>query len=314
VSPKEVLKVKGLKKHFTSSGRTVKALDGVSFSIYEGETLGLVGELGSGKTTLAYTVSRVYEPTSGEVCLGGKNLFKLSKRELRKTRVKMQLIFSNPYTSLNPRLSLFKTLSEPLIVNNLTNEDDNKMRKRISDTLEAVGLKEYQLPRYPHEFSGGQRQRIAIARALIVEPELLLADEPIIALDTSVKASVLNLFKTLKSRGFSCLYISNSFGEIRFMSERIAVMYRGRFVEVAAAEDLFSSPYHPYTKHLLAIEPVPDPDFRAKLIMKDVSRNPPKKGCKLWKRCPYAKPECKEEEPELLEVAEGHYVACCLCR
>lgn len=307
-----VLRVRGLKKYFSrkAEGKTIRAVDNVSFNIKEGEFFGIVGELGSGKTTLAYTITRIYEPTAGKVYLDGQDIFELGKKELRKTRAKMQLIFSNPYTSLNPRLTLNNTLKEALTVNNVT-KDYDEIRRRILEMLENLGLKEDQLYRFPHEFSGGQRQRIAIARALIVRPKVLIADEPVIALDTSVKASILNLFKRLKKSKLSCLIISNSFGVVSFIADRTAVMCKGKIVEMASTEELVSSPLHPYTQHLLSILPIPDPDFKLKPVLKEeFTPTNSLQGCKISKRCPDKTSKCEKEEPELIDVGNGHYVAC----
>jgi oligopeptide/dipeptide ABC transporter ATP-binding protein len=310
----KILQVKNLKKFFqVKKAAPVKAVDGVSFDVNEEEVFGLLGELGSGKTTLAYTLVHAYEPTAGEVLYRERNLFSLSNKEISR---KMQLILSNPYTSLDPRMTLGATLREVLKVHNITGDRE----KLILEIVQAVGLEAHHIPRYPHEFSGGQRQRIAIARALVLRPELLIADDPVIALDTSVQATILNLFKDLKQKfGLSCLFISNSLGVMRFISDRVAVMFAGEFVEIAPTEELFRQPLHPYTKHMFAVSLTTDPDFRPKFLLNYTdslltrAAHGEANCCKLTERCPYVESRCRKERPALTEVGHQRFVACHLC-
>jgi len=321
-----LLDVKGLKTYFpmgkkgllfTKPKYYLRAVDGVSFSIEEGETFGVAGEVGSGKTTLARTIIGLYKPHEGEVYFEGKNLFKLSREEQRKTKGKIQLIFSNPYTSLNPRMTLGSMLKEVLQWYKIGSDESERMEITL-ETLTDVGLEPHHLVRYPHEFSGGQRQRLAIARALIMRPKLLICDEPTIALDESVKAAVLNLLKelqkTMKEKfGMSYLFISNDLGELRYMSKKqTAMMHMGKIVEICPTKDLIESPQHPYTEHLLRVLPLPDPKIKMRPpLLKAEKPLVPPPGCLLHPRCPYAKSKCSIEEPQLLERLEkGHYVAC----
>lgn len=319
--PQALLKVQNLKKHYPISqglwGQTtgqVKAVDGVSFDIYPGETLGLVGESGCGKTTTGRAILRLIEPTSGDVTFKNMHVTTLKQKKLRELRRHMQIIFQDPYSSLNPRLTVGGILSEPLKIHNLTTK--SARGERITDLLETVGLSPDAARRYPHEFSGGQRQRIGIARALAVEPELIIADEPVSALDVSIQAQIVNLLQDLQAQlGLTFLFIAHDLSVVRHISQRVAVMYLGRIVEIASREELYNNPQHPYTQALLSSVPVPDPRIkRNRTILKGDVPNPSNvpSGCPFHPRCPEATTDCKQVEPELLEMGNQHRVACIL--
>jgi oligopeptide transport system ATP-binding protein len=306
--------VRNLFKHFpvADSGETVKAVDGVSFDICRGETLGLVGESGCGKSTVGRSILRLQEPTSGAVFFEGKNILTVGKNELQKLRREMQIIFQDPYASLNPRLNIFSIVSEPLKIHRIGSKSEQK--EKVADLLQKVGLNRDYMSRYPHEFSGGQRQRIGIARALALNPKLIVADEPVSALDVSVQAQVVNLLQDLQSEfGLTYLFISHGLAVVEHISTRVAVMYLGKIVEIAPAAELYANPLHPYTKALLSAIPVPDPRVkRERIILKgDVPTpiNPPS-GCRFRTRCPFAVAECAEIVPELREFAPAHTAAC----
>jgi oligopeptide transport system ATP-binding protein len=315
-----ILEVKNLKKHFPITKGfifqrqvgAVKAVDNVSFFIRKGETLGLVGESGCGKTTTGRVILRLMEPTAGEAHFEGRNIFGLSKEELRRMRRNMQIIFQDPYSSLNPRMTVGDIIGEPLEIHNLARGKE-KVR-RVQELLEVVGLSPYHANRYPHEFSGGQRQRIGIARALAVNPKLIICDEPVSALDVSIQAQVLNLLEELqKEFGLTYLFIAHDLSVVKHISDRIAVMYLGKIVEVAPAEELFANPQHPYTEALLSAVPIPNPGMRRERIILpgDVPSpvNPPP-GCNFHTRCLYARESCKVNEQQLIDIGGGHYVAC----
>ncbi|MFB7156833.1 ABC transporter ATP-binding protein [Lysinibacillus sp. NPDC056232] len=316
---KVLLKVDGLKKYFpirkgvlnTQVG-DVKAVDDVSFEVFEGETLGIVGESGCGKSTTGRLLMRLLEPTEGEIEFAGKVISELSNNEMRKARRDIQMIFQDPYASLNPRHNIGKILEEPLIVHGMGNAKERK--QKVLELLEIVGLNEYHVKRYPHQFSGGQRQRIGIARALMTNPRLIIADEPVSALDVSIQAQVLNLLQNLqKDLKLTYIFISHDLGVVRHISNRVGVMYLGKLVELTASEDLYAEPLHPYTQALLSSVPVPDPTFeREQLIISgDIpsASNPPS-GCTFHTRCPFKKEECSQVVPKMQEVKPGHYVAC----
>lgn len=315
-----VIELKKLRKYFPASpGFLIKqskymvhAVDDISFTINEGETLGLVGESGCGKSTLGKTCIGLYEPTGGEVFFEDCNIFKLKKKQMRKLRPKMQLIFQDPYSSLNPRLTVRTIVGEALLFHGLAQKGEET--ELIAEILDRVGLDPEYMNRYPHEFSGGQRQRIAIARALVLKPKFVVADEPTSALDVSIQASILNLMKDLQEElKLTYLFITHDLSTIRFITDRVAIMYMGKLVELAQTEELFLQPKHPYTKALLQAIPVPNPKIKTKpIILKgDVPTpvNPPP-GCRFYKRCPYGKPDCRKSDPELIDIGGKHFVAC----
>jgi oligopeptide/dipeptide ABC transporter ATP-binding protein len=290
----------------------VRAVDDVNFDVFAGETLGLVGESGCGKSTVGRCLLRLYEPTSGEVYFEGKNLVGLPNREMQSLRREMQIIFQDPYASLNPRLNILSIVSEPLKIHGIGNKTEQK--ERVADLLKKVGLDPNYMFRYPHEFSGGQRQRLGIARALALNPKLIIADEPVSALDVSVQAQVVNLLQDLQAEfGLTYLFISHGLAVVEHISQRVAVMYLGKIVEVAEAKELYENPLHPYTKALLSAIPVPDPkQKRERIVLKgDVPTpiNPPS-GCRFRTRCPFAIEYCARIVPELREIAPGHTAAC----
>jgi len=294
----------------------VHAVDNVTFDIRRKETFGLVGESGCGKTTTARVILNLTEPTDGEVFFEGENVFENfrsgNKETKLKLRRKMQLIFQNPYGSLDPRMTVFDIISEPFVIHK--HIPKQQWKEKVYELLELVGLEEYHAERYPHEFSGGQRQRICIARALAVEPEFLIADEPVSSLDVSIRAQILNLLGELQERvGLTYLYISHDLSSVRQISHRVAVMYLGEIVELADTDELFKEPLHPYTKALIAAVPIPDPKARSiKIVLPGEVPSPinPPSGCRFHPRCNYAKQTCKEVVPVLEEVEPGHLVAC----
>lgn len=314
-----LLKVNNLKKYFPIHkgilGReqgSVKAVDNVSFYVNEGETLGIVGESGCGKSTTGRMIMRLLDPTEGSIEFEGKDLAKLSNAEMRKARREIQMVFQDPYASLNPRHSIGKILEEPLIVHGLG--DSKERKRRVNELLEIVGLSSYHAKRYPHQFSGGQRQRVGIARALMTNPKLIIADEPVSALDVSIQAQVLNLMQDLqKDLKLTYIFIAHDLGVVRHISDRVGVMYLGKMVELAESEQLYNHPLHPYSKGLLSAVPVPDPEFKREqiLLSGDIpSPSNPPKGCTFHTRCPYKMDACTSEVPGLVEVEKGHSVAC----
>ena len=314
-----LLKVENLKKYFPIKGgvmqRTVgyvKAVDGVSFEIKRGETVGLVGESGCGKSTTGRTILNLLEKTEGKIYFEGKDLDELSKSQLRKMRPKMQLIFQDPYSSLNPRMTVGKIIGEALLNHKMVSKND--LREKVLETMKICGLAPYQIDRYPHEFSGGQRQRIGIARALILNPDFIVADEPVSALDVSIQAQIINLLQDLKKeKNFSYLFISHDLSVVEHICDKVGVMYLGSLVELASSDEIFKNPLHPYTKALMSAIPIPDPTVkRERIILTGDIPSPanPPKGCKFHTRCPYVTDKCKEENPEYREVSEGHFVAC----
>lgn len=316
---KVLLKVENLKKYFPIRAGLfakhvgdVKAVDDVSFEIYEGETLGIVGESGCGKSTTGRVLMRLHEPTEGRVTFEGTELTELSGEEMRKMRREIQMVFQDPYASLNPRHTIEKILEEPLIVHGIGTPAERK--KKVMDYLKIVGLSEYHAKRYPHQFSGGQRQRIGIARALMTNPKLIIADEPVSALDVSIQAQVLNLMQKLQEDlKLTYIFIAHDLGVVRHISDRVGVMYLGRMVELAESESLYSEPLHPYTQALLSAVPVPDPQYeRSQILLKGDIPSPsnPPTGCTFHTRCPKAMEHCKQVAPKMQQVKEGHSVAC----
>ncbi|MDP4162709.1 MAG: dipeptide ABC transporter ATP-binding protein [Bacillota bacterium] len=314
-----LLKVEGLKKYFPITGGIfgkkkgdVKAVDDVDFYVRKGETLGLVGESGCGKSTTGRMLMRLIEPTEGQVIFEGKDLGKLNANEMRKMRKDMQMVFQDPFASLNPRHTVEKILEEPLIVHGIGTAKERK--QRVKEMLEVVGLSSYHAKRYPHQFSGGQRQRIGIARALMTKPKLIIADEPVSALDVSIQSQVLNLLEDLqKEFQLTYLFIAHDLGVVRHISDRVGVMYLGRLVEITTAEKLYEKPLHPYTQALLAAVPIPDPSLKKarELLTGDLpSPSDPPKGCAFHTRCKECMEVCRTTRPELRELEPGHFAAC----
>lgn len=306
--------MRNLVKYFPieNSDDVVKAVDDLSFDILSGETLGLVGESGCGKSTVGRCLLRLHEPTSGEVVFEGRNILGLPNREMQALRREMQIIFQDPYASLNPRLNILSIVSEPLKIHGVSNKTERQ--NRVADLLSKVGLDPKYMHRYPHEFSGGQRQRIGIARALALNPKLIICDEPVSALDVSVQAQVVNLLQDLQAEfGLTYLFISHGLAVVEHISNRVAVMYLGKIVEIADSVNLYASPLHPYTQALLSAIPVPDPKQKRERIVLtgDVPTpiNPPF-GCRFRTRCPHAIAECAQIVPELQEIKPNHFAAC----
>jgi peptide/nickel transport system ATP-binding protein len=318
-----LLKVENLKKYFPIRGGVfskvvgqVKAVDGVSFEINRGETLGLVGESGCGKSTTGRAIIRLFEKTDGNVYFEGQDLFKLKREELRRMRPKMQMIFQDPYSSLNPRLSVGEIIGEALLDHGLASKSE--VNDKVLETMELCGLAPYHIRRYPHEFSGGQRQRIGIARALVMKPSFVVADEPVSALDVSIQSQIINLMSDLQHKlGFSYLFISHDLSVVKHISHKVGVMYLGSMVEMAPKDELYDNPLHPYTKALMSAVPVPDPTLkRERIILKGDIPSPakPPTGCKFHTRCPYATEQCSREVPEYKNVGKDHFVACHLVK
>jgi oligopeptide transport system ATP-binding protein len=317
-----LVQVHHLKKHFPITRGiivqrevgAIKAVDGVSFEIYKGETLGLVGETGCGKTTVGRTMLRLYEPTDGEVTFDGVDLLRLKGSELRQIRRRMQMIFQDPYASLNPRMTVGSIVAEPLEVHGVAHGKEK--RERVQELLRMVGLNPYFVNRYPHEFSGGQRQRIGIARSLALNPDLIICDEPISSLDVSIQAQVVNLLEELQANlGLTYLFIAHDLSMVRHISSRMAVMYLGKIVELTDRDEIYLNPLHPYTQALMSAVPVPDPaveEQRKRIILEGDIPSPahPPKGCNFNTRCPVVMDICYEEEPEYLQVKPGHWASC----
>ena len=314
-----MISVRNLKMYFPVGGslfekkKTLKAVDDVSFDLYPGETFGLVGESGCGKTTVGRTIVRLYQPTAGQILLDGKDIAPLSEKEVLPYRSRMQMIFQDPYASLNPRMTVASIVGEPLRYQGMSAKD---IDDRVRELVECVGLKEDHLNRYPHEFSGGQRQRIGIARALASKPDFIVCDEPISALDVSIQAQIINMLEELQARfGMTYLFVSHDLSMVRHISKRVAVMYLGHIVEMAPVNELYANMLHPYTKALMSAVPIADPDAAEKsrriVLQGDVPQpiNPPS-GCPFRTRCPYADKGCAEQIPELRDMGGGHMVAC----
>ena len=319
---KTLLQVNNLKKHFPVTRGvvfqkqigSVKAVDGISFEVFKGETLGLVGESGCGKSTTGRTILQLYRPTSGSAVFDDIDLVAQKGSALRKIRRRVQMIFQDPYASLNPRMTVEKIIGEPLKVHNIA--QGKECTERVLELLNLVGLNPYFANRYPHEFSGGQRQRIAVARALALNPEFIVCDEPISALDVSIQAQIVNLLEDLQhDLGLTYLFIAHDLSMVRHISHRVAVMYLGKVVELTGRDDLYNNAQHPYTKALLSAVPIPDPSVeekRRRIILEGDVPSPvnPPMGCNFNTRCPVAEKRCFEEDPETIEVAPGHWCAC----
>ena len=314
-----LLRVEDLKIYYPVAGsgfgkkEFVKAVDGVTFAVKKGEVFGIVGESGCGKSTLGRGVCKLENLTSGHVYLDGEDITEYNDRRMRSIRKKVQMVFQDPYASLNPRMSVFDIIAEPLLVHHLY-QDKADLEKKVLDLLHRVGLDDYHANRYPHEFSGGQRQRIGIARALAVEPSLIIADEPVSALDVSIQAQVLNLLNELKhDLDLTYIFVAHDLSVVEYISDRVGVMYLGNFVEVGEKEKIYSNPMHPYTQALLSAVPVPDPTAKRERILLEgsiPSAHKPPTGCKFHTRCPKCMECCKTQAPERYEVDDGHYVYC----
>jgi peptide/nickel transport system ATP-binding protein len=313
-----LIEVRNLTKYFPAGtgllggGDVVRAVDGVSFTIRRGETFGLVGESGCGKSTTGRSILRLIEPTSGEIWFDGRGLLSLASTDLRRLRREMQIIFQDPYSSLNPRMKVGEIVEEPLVIHRVGSRAERA--DRVANLLQLVGLEPEQAGRYPHEFSGGQRQRIGIARALALNPKFIVCDEPVSALDVSVQAQIVNLLQDLQEQlGLTYLFISHGLSVVEHISTRVGIMYLGKLVEVASSEEIFRNPLHPYTKALLSAIPIPDPELRReRLPLKGdipTAIDPPS-GCRFRTRCPIAEPRCANQEPELIETTRDHFVAC----
>ncbi|UNK19446.1 ATP-binding cassette domain-containing protein [Paenibacillus sp. N3/727] len=316
MSTEPLLRINRLSKHFhLRRGQTLKAVHDISFTVRRGETLGMVGESGCGKSTTGRTILRLYEPTAGEAWYGGTNIYRLKQRQLKAFRREMQMIFQDPYASLNPRMTIMDIIGEALDIHRLADSRSSR-RKRVEELLHLVGLNPDHATRYPHEFSGGQRQRIGIARALAVDPKFIICDEPISALDVSIQAQVVNLLQDLQKRlGLTYLFIAHDLSMVKHISDRVAVMYLGQIVELADSGALYAEPLHPYTRSLMSAIPVPDPDIEAgkeRIVLSGELPSPlnPPSGCSFRTRCPYATETCAERKPEFREAKPGHYVAC----
>lgn len=310
-----LISVRNLKKWFDVGGGSLKAVDGLSFDILPGETFGLVGESGCGKSTAGRTMVRLYEPTEGELFFNNKDIYKLSRREMHEVRRNFQMIFQDPYASLNPRMTVEEIISEPLDVYKIYKNNKDR-RTRVVELLEIVGLSEEHAMRFPHEFSGGQRQRIGIARALALNPKFIVCDEPISALDVSIQAQVVNLLKDLQEKlGLTYLFIAHDLSMVRYISDRVGVMYLGHMMELSGSEELYDNPIHPYTRALLSSIPIPDPDVqrsRKRIMLEGDVPSPinPKEGCRFVDRCPHAIDICRKVTPEFKEFTKDHFVAC----
>jgi|TARA_B100001750_G_scaffold188488_1_gene158162 oligopeptide transport system ATP-binding protein len=318
-----ILEVKNLKMWFPVNSRgiipkhvgDIKAVDDISFEVRQGETLGIVGESGCGKTTVGRSIMQVYDITDGEIVFEGQELSALKAKEMRRMRRRMQMIFQDPYSSLNPRMTAGNIIGEPIQIHNMSNSKE-EYAEQVEELLRVVGLNPYMRDRYPHEFSGGQRQRIGIARALAVRPSLIIADEPVSALDVSIQAQVINLLQDLQEQfNLTYMFIAHDLSVVRHISDRIGVMYLGKMVELAERDELYENPLHPYTQALLSAVPIPDPAIergRERIVLEGDVPSPlrPPSGCRFHTRCPIAIDECSEEDPEFRDVGNDHWAAC----
>tara|TARA_B100000029_G_scaffold116138_1_gene108859 strand:- start:32354 stop:33346 length:993 start_codon:yes stop_codon:yes gene_type:complete len=322
-SEENILEVKNLKMWFPVNSRgiipkhvgDIKAVDDVSFNVRQGETLGIVGESGCGKTTVGRSIMQVYDITGGEIVFEGQELSALKAKEMRRMRRRMQMIFQDPYSSLNPRMTAGNIIGEPIQIHNMS-DSKAEFAEQVEELLRVVGLNPYMRDRYPHEFSGGQRQRIGIARALAVRPSLIIADEPVSALDVSIQAQVINLLQDLQEQfNLTYMFIAHDLSVVRHISDRIGVMYLGKMVELAERDELYENPLHPYTQALLSAVPIPDPAIergRERIVLEGDVPSPlrPPSGCRFHTRCPIAIDECSEEDPEFRDVGNDHWAAC----
>ena len=314
-SSSPLLEVKNLKKYFKTPKGMLHAVDDVSFTIDRGRTLGVVGESGCGKSTTGRAILRIVEPTEGEILFDGEDIRSLGKDQMRRMRTRMQIIFQDPFSSLNPRKTVSETIAEPLKLNGIIT-DKGKRMERVAELMEIVGLAERLYNAYPHELDGGRRQRIGIARALALNPQFIVCDEPVSALDVSIQAQILNLMDELQEKmGLTYMFITHDLSVVHYFADDIAVMYLGRLIEKAPAKELFRNPVHPYTQALLSAIPVPSiHNQRKRILLKGEITSPvdPKPGCRFASRCPYASSRCHSEEPQLKEIAPGHFNACFL--
>ena len=314
-SSSPLLEVKNLKKYFKTPKGMLHAVDDVSFTIDRGRTLGVVGESGCGKSTTGRAILRIVEPTEGEILFDGEDIRSLGKDQMRRMRTRMQIIFQDPFSSLNPRKTVSETIAEPLKLNGIIT-DKGKRMERVAEIMEIVGLAERLYNAYPHELDGGRRQRIGIARALALNPQFIVCDEPVSALDVSIHAQILNLMDELQEKmGLTYMFITHDLSVVHYFADDIAVMYLGRLIEKAPAKELFRNPVHPYTQALLSAIPVPSiHNQRKRILLKGEITSPvdPKPGCRFASRCPYASSRCHSEEPQLKEIAPGHFNACFL--
>ena len=312
---KALLEVKGLKKYFSTPRGMLHAVDDVTFTINKGQTLGVVGESGCGKSTTGRAILRLLEPTGGEVLFEGEDLAKLSKEEMRKKRKDLQIIFQDPFSSLNPRKTISQTIAEPLLLNKMVS-DKKQLQKKVLELMETVGLAERLYNTYPHELDGGRRQRIGIARALSVNPKFIVCDEPVSALDVSIQAQILNLMEDLQEQmGLTYMFITHDLSVVNHFSDDIAVMYLGKLIEKAPSDELFKNPTHPYTQALLSAIPLPNIHKKLdRILLKGEITSPiePKPVCRFANRCNYATDRCRSEEPQLKEISPGHFVSCFL--
>ena len=307
-----LLEVENLKKYFQTPRGNLHAVDGVSFAIDTGKTLGVVGESGCGKSTLGRVILHLLEPTGGKILFEGEDITNVGKKKLKELQRSMQIIFQDPFSSLNPRMTVSETIREPLLITKLVPKD--QIDRKVKEMMDTVGLAQRLVNSYPHELDGGRRQRIGVARALVLNPKFIVCDEPVSALDVSIQAQIINLLLDLqKERGFAYLFITHDLSVVKYVSHDICVMYLGQLVEKSPAAELFRRPAHPYTQALLSAIPVPDVDHRQeRILLKGELSSPinPKPGCRFAARCNFAKPECSKKEPELKEIAPGHLVAC----
>lgn len=315
----ELLRVEGLKKYFDTPKGTLHAVDDVSFTINRGETLGVVGESGCGKSTMGRAILRLHEPTAGKIYFEGKDITGYHKAQMKKLRSEMQIIFQDPYASLNPRLTVGEAISETMLVQGMYKKNQaDEMQKKVREIMDLVGLSQRLINAYPHELDGGRRQRIGIARALALNPKFIVCDEPVSALDVSIQAQVLNLMQDLQDNlGLTYMFITHDLSVVKHFSNDIAVMYLGQMVEKAPARELFAHPMHPYTQALLSAIPIPDPDVKMdRIILQGELTSPinPEKGCRFAKRCIYATEKCRQADIPLTEETPGHFVSCCRLR